>query len=69
MVGIDDGLERERSREQRLSMGLGSQRCGLDEARSRGGGLGMIDAGDWERQHRGATMAGIMASSREIGGL
>ena len=34
-----------------------------------GGGLGMIDAGDWERQHRGATMAGIMASSREIGGL
>ncbi|KAK9929379.1 hypothetical protein M0R45_026481 [Rubus argutus] len=49
-------------------MGLGSQRCGLDEARSRGGGLGMIDAGDWERQHRGATMAGIMASSREIGG-
>jgi hypothetical protein len=34
-----------------------------------GGGLGMIDVGDWERQHRGTAMAGIMASRRGTDGL
>ncbi|KAK9951422.1 hypothetical protein M0R45_006864 [Rubus argutus] len=73
VIGLElEARRRERSRELRLSTGLGSRQWAwrnLSVEVVADDELGKIEANDWERQHKGVAMVGIVAWRRETGGL